>query len=168
MKQSSLLVYGFVVGATGEAAGLLWSYLQFDMDELVVRHTSSRVGTQLVLPDPKMNRSRSRVPLHAGVLPQLKAHRTRQLQERLQAGDQLADTGVVIATEFGPMVDPRNLLRGVEKAARKAGIEDVGAHATRHSAAVGWLELGVHIEAVADLLGHSSVAVTDDRVRPCV
>jgi integrase len=29
-------------------------------------------------------------------------------------------------------------------------------------AAVAWLEAGVHIKAVADLLGHSSIAVTGD------
>jgi integrase len=33
-------------------------------------------------------------------------------------------------------------------------------HALRHSAAVDWLESGVHIKAVADLLGHSSIAIT--------
>jgi integrase len=38
----------------------------------------------------------------------------------------------------------------------------VGVHTLRHSAAVAWLELGVHIKAVADLLGHSSVAITGD------
>ncbi|WP_202802716.1 tyrosine-type recombinase/integrase [Arthrobacter sp. TB 23] len=32
----------------------------------------------------------------------------------------------------------------------------------RHSAAVAWLEAGVHIKAVSDLLGHSSIAITGD------
>jgi integrase len=35
-------------------------------------------------------------------------------------------------------------------------------HTLRHSAATAWLEAGVHIKAVADLLGHSSIAVTGD------
>jgi integrase len=35
-------------------------------------------------------------------------------------------------------------------------------HTLRHSAAVAWLESGVHIKAVADLLGHSSSAITGD------
>jgi len=35
-------------------------------------------------------------------------------------------------------------------------------HTLRHSAAVTWLESGVHIKAVADLLGHSSISVTGD------
>jgi integrase len=92
----------------------------------------------------------------------LKGWRTQQLQERLAAGDQWTDTGMVFATEFGTMLDPRNLLRTVELAARKAGIENVGAHSLRHSAAVAWLEAGVHIKAAADLLGHSSIAITGD------
>ncbi|MGA9358023.1 MAG: hypothetical protein WBW75_08420 [Mycobacterium sp.] len=32
----------------------------------------------------------------------------------------------------------------------------------RRRAAVAWLESGTHIRAVADLLGHSSIAVTGD------
>jgi integrase len=43
-----------------------------------------------------------------------------------------------------------------------AGVKGVGAHTLRHSAAVAWLESGVHIKAVADLLGHSPIAVTGD------
>ena len=47
-------------------------------------------------------------------------------------------------------------------AAKAAGVEGVGVHTLRHSAAVAWLEAGVHIKAVADLLGHSSIAITGD------
>ena len=70
---------------------------------------SPRVGGELVLTEPKTARSRRRVPLHAGVVTQLRAHRKQQLQERLHAGDQWTDTGAVFATEFGTMLDPRNL-----------------------------------------------------------
>lgn len=146
----------------GEVAGLLWTDLDLDKGELMVRHTLSRVDGALALTEPKTDRSRRRVPLHAGVVTALKGWRTQQLQERLAAGDQWSDTGVVFATEFGTMLDPRNLLRTVELAAAKAGIEDVGAHTMRHSAAVAWLESGVHIKAAADLLGHSSISITGD------
>ena len=65
-------------------------------------------------------------------------------------------------TEFGRPVDPRNLLRVIEVASKAAAVEGVGVHTLRHSAAVSWLEAGVHIKAVADLLGHSSIAITGD------
>jgi integrase len=45
---------------------------------------------------------------------------------------------------------------------RGAGVDGVVVHTLRHSAATAWLEAGVHIKAVADLLGHSSIAVTGD------
>ena len=68
----------------------------------------------------------------------------------------------MFTTEFGGPVDPRNLLRVIETAAQTVGVEGVGVHTLRHSAAVDWLEAGVHIKAVADLLGHSSIAITGD------
>jgi integrase len=146
----------------GEVAGLLWSDLDLDKGELAVRHTLSRVDGALVLTEPKTDRSRRRVPLHAGVVTAVKGWQAQQAEERAAAGDLWTETGAVFTTEFGTMVDPRNLLRTVELAARKAGIENVGAHTMRHSAAVAWLEGGTHIRAVADLLGHSSVAITGD------
>jgi len=82
--------------------------------------------------------------------------------ERLAARDQWRDEGLVFATEFGTPVDSRNILRTVQIAAQKAGMSGVGVHTLRHSAAVAWLESGVHIKAVADLLGHSSIAITGD------
>lgn len=146
----------------GEVAGLLWSDVDLDKAELSVRHTLSRVDGELVLTEPKTDRSRRRVPLHSGVVTELKAWRKQQVAERLAVGNQWTDTGVVFATELGTMVDPRNLLRAVELAAAKANIEGVGAHTMRHSAAVAWLESGVHIKAAADLLGHSSISITGD------
>jgi site-specific recombinase XerD len=57
--------------------------------------------------------------------------------------------GLVFTTEFGGRVDPRNLSGVIEVAAKTAGLRGRRAH----SAAVAWLEAGVHIKAVADLLG---------------
>jgi integrase len=92
----------------------------------------------------------------------LRRHRTVQKAERLRAANQWTDSGLVFTTEFGGPVDPRNLLRVLYLAAKSAGVEHTGVHTLRHSAAVAWLEAGVHIKAVADLLGHSSIAITGD------
>ena len=51
---------------------------------------------------------------------------------------------------------------GSRRKRRCATLADVGVHTVRHSAAMLWLENGAHIEAVADLLGHRSIAITDD------
>ena len=82
--------------------------------------------------------------------------------EHACSGNQWTDSGLVFTTELGGPVDPRNQLRVMESAAKTAGVEGVGVHTLRHSAAVDCLEAGVHIKAVADLLGHSSIAITGD------
>jgi hypothetical protein len=93
----------------------------------------------------------------------LKKHQTTQKEERLRAGERwTTDYGLVFATEFGTPVEPRNILRTIETAAATTGIEGVVVHTLRHSAAVALLEAGVHIRAVADILGHSSISITGD------
>jgi site-specific recombinase XerD len=81
------------------------------------------------------------------------SHKATQAAERLRAGSQWQDSGLVFTTELGGPVEPRNLLRVVETAAKSIGADNVGVHTLRHSAAVAWLESGTHIKAVADLLG---------------
>ena len=146
----------------GEALGLSWERVDLEAGSLVVRATLGRIGNRLVISEPKTERSRRTVPLSPAVVALLRKHKVSQSEERLRAGDQWQDSGLVFTTEFGGPVDPRNLLRVLEVAATQAGVEKVGVHTLRHSAATAWLEAGVHIKAVADLLGHSSVAITGD------
>ena len=114
----------------------------------------------MVVSEPKTDRSRRPVPLGAPLVAMLRARRKQQAAEQLRAANQWQNSGLVFTTELGTPVEPRNILRTVEMAAAKAGMDGVGVHTLRHSAAVAWLEVGVHIKAVADLLGHSSIAVT--------
>jgi integrase len=148
----------------GECLSLRWDTDVLNLDEgwVKVRRTIGRVEGRLVVSEPKTDRARRTVPLSVAVVAMLRKHKAAQAGERLRAGSQWRDSGLVFTTEFGGPVDPRNLLRVVEAAAASAGVEGVDVHTLRHSAAVAWLEAGVHIKAVADLLGHSSIAVTGD------
>ncbi|MEZ0352390.1 tyrosine-type recombinase/integrase [Mycobacterium sp. pR1184] len=146
----------------GEALALRWDKVDLDAGVLRVAATISRVAGRLVISEPKTARSRRTVPLSPAVIAMLRKHKAAQAADRLRAANQWQDSGLVFTTEFGGPVDPRNLLRVIEVAARTAGVADVGVHTLRHSAAVAWLESGVHIKAVADLLGHSSIAITGD------
>ena len=145
----------------GEVLALAWDRVDLDAKVLKVAATIGRIGGELVISAPKTERSRRTVPLSAAVVELLRKQKAAQAAERLRAGDQWRDSGLVFTTELGRPVDPRNLLRVVEVAAKAAGVE-TDLHTIRHSAAVAWLEAGVHIRAVADLLGHSSVAITGD------
>lgn len=146
----------------GEALALSWDALDLDAGTLRVSATISRVGGRLLITEPKTARSRRTVPLNPAVVAMLRRHRTAQTAERLRSANQWQNSGLVFTTELGGPVDPRNLLRVIEVASRASAVDGVGVHTLRHSAAVAWLESGVHIKAVADLLGHSSIAITGD------
>ena len=83
---------------------------------------------RLVISEPKTDRARRTVPLSPAVVAMLRKHRTEQKAERLRAGDQWQETGLVFTTELGAPVDPRNFLRVIEAAAKAAGVEGVGVH----------------------------------------
>jgi integrase len=119
-------------------------------------------ATKGLITEPKTDRSRRTVPIAPPLVTMLQAHRADQEAERSTARNKWQDHGLVFASEFGTPADPRNVLRTRQIAARRAGMSDIGVHTLRHSAAVAWLESGVRIKAVADLLGQSSVAITGD------
>lgn len=147
----------------GECLALRWSDdVDLDAGALRVRDTVQRIDGKLSTGPVKTERSRRAIPLSPALVTLLRRHRVTQLEERMRAANQWTDTDLVFTTELGNAVDPRNLLRVIEAAAKRIGLDGVGAHTLRHSAATAWLEAGVHIKQVSDLLGHSSVAITGD------
>lgn len=146
----------------GEALALRWPDIDLNAGHLTVTHTLINVQGTLVLSEPKTARSRRQIPLSPGVLNLLMAHRARQRTERTGASEWHDTNDLVFTTTSGRPVDPRNVLRTVEKAASAVGLEHVGVHSLRHAFAGTLMEQGVHIKAVSDLLGHSTITVTAD------
>ena len=126
------------------------------------RKALSRTSAGLDVTEPKTDRSRRSVPLPRQVVEALRQHKKRQAVERLAAGPAYAERGLVFSTEMGTPLEPRNVLRRFVTLAGQAGIEGVGVHTMRHTAATRLLVAGVDTRVVADLLGHSSTAVTAD------
>lgn len=146
----------------GECLALRWSDVDLDAGVLNVRRTLSRVNGKLDFSAPKTERSRRTLPLSSAMVSMLRQHRVAQAAERLKAANIWENHDLIFCSELGSPAEPRGLLRAVEIASTKAGLKGVVVHELRHAAATSWLEGGVHIRAVADLLGHSSVAITGD------
>jgi integrase len=68
----------------------------------------------------------------------------------------------VFTTELGEPCDPRNALRALKAAAKRAGLHSsVELHTLRHSAASVMLSAGVPLKVVSEVFGHASVAITE-------
>jgi len=123
----------------------------------------ARVDGELVVTETKTAKSHRVVPLSPTAENAPRDVRTRQRAERLMAGSMWQPTPYVFTTEFGQPSDPRNALRALKAAAKRAKLPStVGLHTLRHSAAFVMLSAGVPLKVVSEIFGHASVAITGD------
>jgi integrase len=147
----------------GEMLGLRWQDMDLEAGRLAVRQAIQRqCGAGLVAIEPKTDRSRRTIEIPAPLVAALKAHRIRQLEERLAAGARWRDNGLVFTSGVGTPVEPRNLHRSFKTTLKKAGLPDIRFHDLRHSAASLMLAQGVPLRVVMEVLGHSSISLTAD------
>ncbi len=148
----------------GEALGLRWRDIDLDRRVLTVNRILARLrgsqGSTLQLVEPKTSRSRRTVSLPEAAVRALKAHKVHQLEERLAAGSDWQDNGLVFPSTIGTPLEASNLFRSFKALLRKAGLPDVRFHDLRHSAASLMLAQGIPLRSIQDILGHSSFNVT--------
>jgi integrase len=93
----------------------------------------------------------------------LRAHRARQLEERLVVGAAWENRDLVFCTETGAPLNGISILRySFYPLLKHAGIPKVRFHDLRHTTATLLLREGVHPKIVAELLGHASISITLD------
>jgi integrase len=146
----------------GELLGLRWEDVDLKLRRLRVRHTLANVGGSLTLLEPKTDRSRRSVMLPDTVVAELRAHRTRQKEERLLAGSRWADSGHVFTTTIGTPLHAATVTRAFQAALTRANLPDSRFHDLRHAAATFLLAQGMTLEDVKQLLGHSSITLTSN------
>ena len=99
----------------------------------------------------------------------LREQRRRQAEERLAFGPGYPDPGLVFAQEDGSPLVPLIFTQRFQKAGRDAGLPQIRFHDLRHGHVTYLMQAGVPLPAIAQRVGHSSVAVTGDiysHVRP--
>jgi integrase len=145
----------------GEALGLAWEDVNLDAGEIRIRQALQRLtGQGLVLVEPKSSSGRRTIALPAPLVEGLRFHRTAQLEERLQAGSEWHDHGLVFAQPNGKPIDPRADNRAWKALLRTAGVSDARLHDARHTAATLLLLQGVDNRVVMEILGHSQLSMT--------
>jgi integrase len=143
----------------GELAALRWSDL--DGDRLTVARSRTAAGYEVTEREPKSGRSRT-VVLDAATVAELRAHRRRQLEERLAWGEAWTDTGYVFTREDGEAIHPHSLSQFFETRVQAADVPRISLHGTRHTHATLALAAGISPRMMQERLGHSSVSITLD------
>ncbi len=146
----------------GEALGLRWEDVNLDAGALRVRQQLQRINGKTQLVDLKTAKSRRTIDIPASIVVSLRAHRTRQLEERLLAGERWQDWGLVFTSTIGTPLDPGNVLKRFQTLLKGAGLPHQRFHDLRHTCASLLLAQNVHPRMVMEILGHSQIAMTMD------
>src|ERR687889_1320299 len=147
----------------GELLGLRWEDVDLERGTLRVGRSLVREGGRHKVGETKTRRGRRRVNLTPRTVNALKAHRKRQLEERMRLAETYKDRGLVFSTSVGTPVNPENLVnRSFKPLLKKAGLPEIRFHNLRHTCATLLLSRGIHPKFVQELLGHATIAMTLD------
>jgi integrase len=144
----------------GEVCGLRWRDVDLDAGRLKVSQTIVVVDYKLVASEPKTSAGRRTLALDQRTVAALRAHRARQLEERLAWGELWNDEGLVFVREDGRPVHPERVSKWFDQRVRRAGLPRLSFHGLRHSYVTMLLRAGQPLHVVARRAGHSSPNVT--------
>jgi integrase len=147
----------------GELLGLQWDDADLARGTLRVGRSLVREGGRHTVGETKTRRGRRQVNLTPRTVNALKAHRKRQLEEKMRLVGTHEDRGLIFSTTVGTPVNPENLVnRSFKPLLEKAGLPEIRFHNLRHTCATLLLGRGVHPKLVQELLGHATIAMTLD------
>ncbi|MGL5862860.1 MAG: site-specific integrase [Phycicoccus sp.] len=149
-----------VVGNPANGKDLQWQHVDLDAGTLQVVQTLQRVGGELLLKMPKTRKSRRTIPLPSPVVEALRAHKVAQGRERLAAGADWHDTGMVFASRVGTPMEPDNLRRSWYWVRAVLPEPRPRFHDLRHTCVTLLLTEGVAPHIVQEIVGHSAIDVT--------
>lgn len=160
-RLSALFSVALAIGLRqGEALGLRWTDIDLDNGVLTVNAALQRVAGAFRLVEPKTRHSRRSIALPAVALTALRAHRARQLEERLAAGPLWEDWGLVFTSATGHPLHGPNVTIAFQQLLKRAGLRRMTFHSLRHCCASLLLAQGLSPRLVMELLGHSNIALT--------
>jgi integrase len=145
----------------GEIFGLKWDDVDLDEKKIRVRRSLSQTSAGLAFKKPKNSSSERTIELAQLTVDALRAHRTKQNEQRLKLGGAHDDSGLVVCRDDGKPWPPDSFSSAYSQWVRRAGF-DVSFHELRHTHASQLLKQGHPIRTVSDRLGHSEVSTTLD------
>jgi len=145
----------------GEALALKWSDLE--ENSLRIQRTLVRVPNEgWRFEEPKTKRSRP-VVLPPSVTRALTRHHALQAEQRLLAGEDYQDLGLIFSTAIGGPLNSKNLTaRYFKPLLKRAELPEIRLYDLRHTAASLALKNNVNPKVVAEMLGHASTKHTMD------
>lgn len=146
----------------GEIMGLHWNDIDWDNNQICVRHNLLYTAKTGIYEDSTKTRTTRYVKLPLESMQVLRAYKAWYEELRDTMGDRWQNTPYVFVRDNGTALSPDSIsgwLKGFEE---RHGLVDVHAHKFRHSMASILINQGTDIVAVSKRLGHATVSTTTD------
>ena len=149
----------------GELLALRWRDVDLHSGLITVRGTlqPSPAGAVPVVAEPKSRSSRRALAIDDDLIQRLQDHRRHWPLTWDGPGLPPGPEDFVFVSATGRPISPSSLLLSWARLLRRAGLEHMPFHATRHTAATLMLGAGVSPRVASERLGHATVAMTLDR-----
>ncbi|WP_282703209.1 site-specific integrase [Streptomyces sp. CC219B] len=155
-------VMGFRGLRRGEAVGQDWADVHLDEGLITVSTELVVDGWAVIETAPKTEGSAATIALDKATVQVLRAHRKRQLEEKLKAGAKWKETGKVFTTETGEWLHPDLVSKAFRRIAEKAGLPPINLRDLRHIAATLIHAGGGDLHAIKETLRHGTIKLASD------
>ena len=163
-RMEALYVLAVTAGLRqGELLALKWEDVDLEGTNptLEVRRSLSETRGCRSFVTPKSSGRGRHLRLSRRAVSALRAHRKRQLEERVRKAGLWEDHGLVFPSEVGTPMSGRNLYRAFKIRVKRASLpQTLRFHDLRHTCATLLLRQGVNPKFVQELLGHADISLT--------
>ena len=148
----------------GEILGLTWDCVDFKKGTIRIEKQLQREkkkGGVYIFAPLKNDRTRMITPAPF-VMKLLKAHRGKQTEQRLKAGELWEDSGLVFTDGMGHHLNGETVYKNFKRIVADLGIQSARLHDLRHTYAVASIRSGDDVKTIQQNLGHATAAFTLD------
>lgn len=143
--------------SVGEVCGLKWENIDLENGIIHINRSVERIKninkqngsskTVLILSDTKSDTSNRSIPIS-------------NILQKILLKNKQNNNRFVIEGKTYPYTDPRTLQYAFKKCLRECDLPEINYHALRHTFATRYVEAGVDIKSLSEILGHSNVNIT--------
>ncbi|HDX9639007.1 TPA: tyrosine-type recombinase/integrase [Bacillus mobilis] len=144
----------------GEALGIRWSDIDFTNGIIHIKQTVTQDG--VIKTGAKNDSSIRSIHIPSILVDELLAHKERIESEKQQLGLEYNDHNLVICTQQGKPIIPRNFRNFFYQTTKRVGLPQIRVHDLRHTHATMLIEQNVNVKLISSRLGHASIKATLD------
>lgn len=142
----------------GEIMGLRWKDIDIEAQIIYIRQTLTQ-DAEIKYGAKNASSVRS-IHISNKLISELKIHRKRVLAEKLLLGQDYNDFDLVICTQSGKPMIPRNFRKEFYNLTEKIDLPKIRFHDLRHTHATMLIQQNVNVKLISERLGHAEIGTT--------